>query len=71
MLINNPDLNDTETIFKQIDEELTTIDKLVMQALYFSRLDTFSKDYFIQEQNLGVVVRESVNVILNFSLGRK
>ncbi len=35
MLINNPDLNDTETIFKQIDEELTTIDKLVMQALLF------------------------------------
>ncbi|HAC5539761.1 TPA_asm: sensor histidine kinase [Listeria monocytogenes] len=71
MLINNPDLNDTETIFKQIDEELTTIDKLVMQALYFSRLDTFSKDYFIQEQNIGVVVRESVKRHSKLFIGKK
>ncbi|WP_163652542.1 sensor histidine kinase [Listeria sp. PSOL-1] len=60
MLINNPDLNDTETIFKKIDEELDEVDKLVMQALYFSRLDTFAKDYFIQEQNLGTIVRDSI-----------
>lgn len=60
MLIKNPDLNDTETIFEKVDEELDRVDQLVMQALYFSRLDTFAKDYFIQEQDLGSVVRESI-----------
>ncbi|EIA19933.1 sensor histidine kinase [Listeria fleischmannii] len=60
MLIKNPDLNDTKTIFAKVDEELDRVDQLVMQALYFSRLDTFAKDYFIQEQNLGNVVRESI-----------
>ncbi|HCK0311258.1 TPA: ATP-binding protein, partial [Listeria innocua] len=56
---------------KQIDEELETIDKLVMQALYFSRLDTFSKDYFIQEQNLGAVMRESVKRHSKLFIGKK
>ncbi|MHC5280915.1 sensor histidine kinase [Listeria kieliensis] len=60
MLIKNPDLNDTKTIFEKVDGELDRVDQLVMQALYFSRLDTFAKDYFIQEQNLGTIVREAI-----------
>ncbi|EUJ29173.1 sensor histidine kinase [Listeria floridensis FSL S10-1187] len=60
MLIKNPDLNETTTIFEKVDEELDRVDQLVMQALYFSRLDTFAKDYFIQEHNLGSVVREAI-----------
>ncbi|WP_099221895.1 sensor histidine kinase [Listeria costaricensis] len=71
MLIQNPDLNDSQTIFQQVDQELDQIDKLVMQALYFSRLDTFAKDYFIQEQNLGAIVRESVKRHSKLFISRK
>ncbi|MBC1475426.1 HAMP domain-containing histidine kinase [Listeria grandensis] len=60
MLINNPDLNDPTTIYRGVEAELDSIDRLVMQALYYSRLDTFAKDYFIQELALGPVIRDCV-----------
>lgn len=60
MLINNPDLNEPATIFKKVEEELESIDRLVMQALYYSRLDTFAKDYFIQELALSPVIKDCV-----------
>lgn len=43
-----------------IAEELDQIDYLVDQALYFARLNNFSNDYLIQEQDLNDIVKASI-----------
>lgn len=43
-----------------VDEEIDQIDYLVDQALYFARLNNFSNDYLIQEQNLNNIVKASI-----------
>jgi len=45
---------------KLIAEELDQIDYLVDQALYFARLNNFSNDYLIQEQNLNDIVKACI-----------
>lgn len=43
-----------------LDEEIDQIDYLVDQALYFARLNNFSNDYLIQEQDLNNIVKSSI-----------
>ena len=43
-----------------IAEELDQIDYLVDQALYFARLNNFSNDYLIQEQDLNDIVKSCI-----------
>lgn len=43
-----------------IAEELDQIDYLVDQALYFARLNNFSNDYLIQEQDLKDIVKSCI-----------
>jgi len=45
---------------KLIDEEIDQIDYLVDQALYFARLNNFSNDYLIQEQDLNDIVKSCI-----------
>lgn len=45
---------------KLLAEETDQIDYLVDQALYFARLNNFSNDYLIQEQNLNDIVKASI-----------
>lgn len=45
---------------KLIAEELDQIDYLVDQALYFARLNNFSNDYLIQEQDLNDIVKACI-----------
>jgi signal transduction histidine kinase len=44
----------------KLEDELNKIDNYVEQALYYSRIDTFSKDYFITETLLDQIIKESV-----------
>lgn len=43
-----------------LSEETEQIDYLVDQALYFARLNNFSNDYLIKEQNLNDIVKNSI-----------
>lgn len=43
-----------------IAEELEQIDYLVDQALYFARLNNFSNDYLIQEQDLNNIIKACI-----------
>jgi signal transduction histidine kinase len=43
-----------------IAEELEQIDYLVDQALYFARLNNFSNDYLIQEQDLNDIIKACI-----------
>ncbi|MQS89023.1 sensor histidine kinase [Companilactobacillus mishanensis] len=51
---------DNELDQELISEETDQIDYLVDQALYFARLNNFSNDYLIQEQNLNDIVKSSI-----------
>lgn len=59
LLIENKETPDSE-VFGSIEEEIDRIEGQVEQALYYSRTDDFSKDYFINEIDLERVVREAV-----------
>ncbi|MCR8658670.1 sensor histidine kinase [Paenibacillus endoradicis] len=44
----------------KFEDELNKIDNYVEQALYYSRIDSFSKDYFITDISLDQIVKNSV-----------
>ena len=49
-----------EEVTDKIEDEIQRIDHYVEQALYYSRIDAFSKDYFISEVSANQIVRSSV-----------
>lgn len=49
-----------DELLNSVEEEIDKIESQVEQALYYSRTDDFSKDYFINELELEKVVKEVV-----------
>ncbi|WP_100488795.1 sensor histidine kinase [Sporolactobacillus pectinivorans] len=49
MLINHNEGQSQEQILDRLEDEFSKIDYFVEQALYYSRTDSFSNDYFISE----------------------
>ncbi|QKE72745.1 sensor histidine kinase [Arthrobacter citreus] len=49
-----------DELVDKLEDELNKIDYYVEQALYYSRIDSFSKDYFITEINLNQIIKSSV-----------
>jgi signal transduction histidine kinase len=49
-----------DELIDKLEDELAQIEDDVEQALYYSRIDSFSKDYFITEVPLNTLVKESV-----------
>lgn len=60
MLIHNSSGKTAEELANKLEDELDKIDHYVEQALYYSRIDSFSKDYLITEVSLNQAVRDSV-----------
>lgn len=60
LTIENAYNKPTEKILSSIEEEVDKIEGQVDQALYHSRIDSFSKDYFINEINLNKASREAI-----------
>lgn len=60
LLIENSEGKSIETIVDKFEDELGKIDDYVEQALYYSRSDSFSKDYFITEINANKIIKNSV-----------
>ncbi len=49
-----------EYLVDKLEDELGKIDGYVEQALYYSRIDSFSRDYFITEVPFDSIVKESI-----------
>ncbi|WP_071392836.1 sensor histidine kinase [Bacillus tuaregi] len=60
LLIENSEGRSAEWLADKLEDELNKIDQYVEQALYYSRVDSFSKDYFITEVHLNQIVNSSV-----------
>jgi signal transduction histidine kinase len=59
LIENNSSSPSTNTLYS-IEEELDKIENYIEQALYYSKIDDFSKDYLINEVELNRLVKEAV-----------
>lgn len=60
LLMNNSDGKTVDYIVDKFEDEIDKIDNYVEQALYYSRIDSFSRDYFITEIQLNQTIKDSV-----------
>lgn len=60
LLMENSEDKTTDFLIDKLEDELHKIDDYVEQALYYSRIDSFSKDYFISEVNTNQLIKKSV-----------
>ncbi|PGO21324.1 histidine kinase [Bacillus cereus] len=60
LLIENSTGKTVDFLVDKFEDELNKIDNYVEQALYYSRIDSFSKDYFITDIQLNQIIKESV-----------
>ncbi|WP_309123141.1 sensor histidine kinase [Paenibacillus sp.] len=60
LLFRNSTGKSVEELVHIFEDELNKIDHYVEQALYYARIDSFSKDYLIAEVSLNRIVRNSV-----------
>lgn len=60
LLMKNSTGKTVNYLTDKFEDEINKIDTYVEQALYYSRIDSFSKDYFITEVSLNQVIRESI-----------
>lgn len=60
LLMRNSTGKTVDYLVDKFEDELLKIENYVEQALYYSRIDSFSKDYFITEISLNRVIRESI-----------
>lgn len=60
LLIENRMGKSADRLADRLEDELDKIDGYVEQALYYSRIDSFSRDYFIAETPLEAIVKASL-----------
>ncbi|MDR6553423.1 sensor histidine kinase [Paenibacillus qinlingensis] len=60
-----------EYLVDKLEDELSKIDSYVEQALYYSRIDSFSRDYFISELSLNTLVKESVKKVAKLFITKR
>lgn len=60
LLIENVQDKPSEVLADKFEDELNKIEDYVDQALYYSRIDSFSKDYFIHEVLVNQIIKNSV-----------
>lgn len=71
LIIENSWNKSKDEILSNIEEELDKIDSYVEQALYYSKIDDFSKDYFINENSIELIVKELVKKNAKFFINKK
>lgn len=60
-----------EALADRLEDEIAKIEGYVEQALYFSRIDSFSKDYFISEVPLPAIIKASVRKYAKLFIGQR
>lgn len=58
-------------IIKNLSEEIDKIESQVEQALYYSKIDVFEKDYFIQEIELGKIIKDVIKKQARIFISKK
>lgn len=58
LIIENSWNKSKNETLNSIEEEIDKIDSCIEQALYYSKIDDFSKDYFVNENNIKKIIKE-------------
>ncbi|KRM21069.1 sensor histidine kinase [Latilactobacillus graminis] len=66
LLLESIETQISETKFNQMTNELVQIEHYVEQVLYYSRLDSFSKDYLVQEYPLTPLINQVIRQNRNY-----
>ncbi len=61
----------TDDLIDKLEDEMGKIEHLVEQALYYSRIDSFSRDYFITEMQLEDVIKRSVKKYVKLFINKQ
>ncbi|MDR1568758.1 MAG: sensor histidine kinase [Streptococcaceae bacterium] len=61
----------SDSVYAQLENELKKIDDYIEQALYYTRTDSFSRDYFIQEYELSEIVQAIIKSYANYFIQKK
>ena len=70
LLMENSTGKSAADVTDKLEDELNKIDSYVEQALYYSRIDSFSSDYFISEVELGGLVKACVKKYAKLFIGK-
>ncbi|WP_250859224.1 sensor histidine kinase [Oceanirhabdus seepicola] len=71
IIIERNQVPECEKLLDKIDDEVTRIENSVERVLYLSRLESFHKDFLIQEVNLEKVVREIIRKYSKYFIANK
>ncbi|WP_028775447.1 sensor histidine kinase [Shimazuella kribbensis] len=71
LLMENSTGKSVDYMVDKLEDEIQKMENYVQQALYYSRIDSFSKDYFISEVFLNQVIKESVKKYAKLFIGKK
>ncbi|WP_086350059.1 two-component system sensor histidine kinase SapS [Candidatus Enterococcus clewellii] len=66
LLLGSMEDDISDEAYYQTENELVKIDEHVEQVLYYSRLDSFSRDYLIQEYSLKKLIQSVVKTQANY-----
>ena len=71
LLVHSIEFDIEDHKFTALENELTRIDEYVDQVLYVARLDSFAKDYLIQEVSLKQIIQPVIRSQANYFIQRK
>ncbi|KRL60048.1 sensor histidine kinase [Latilactobacillus fuchuensis] len=71
LLVDSVEMQIPDEKFNQLTEELVRIEHYVEQVLYYSRLDSFSKDYLVQETALKPVINQVIRQNSHYFIQKK
>lgn len=71
LLIESIEMQIPDDKFNQLSDELIHIEHYVEQVLYYSRLDSFSKDYLVQEAALKPIINQVIRQNRNYFIQKR
>lgn len=71
LILSNGDMSTNEYLVDKIEDEIMKIDNYVEQALYYSRIDTFSNDYFIEEIEVSKLIKGIIKKYAKIFINKK
>ncbi|MBF8808515.1 MAG: sensor histidine kinase [Enterococcus lacertideformus] len=71
LLIRSIEFDIDDQKYTLLENELTKIDEYVEQVLYYARLDSFSRDYLIQEYSIKSIIQPVIRSQANYFIQKK
>lgn len=71
LILSNSNINTNEYLVDKIEDEIIKIDNYVEQVLYYSRIDTFSNDYFIEEIEVSKFIKNIIKKYAKIFINKK